>query len=447
MKEITTGRIQMNKLSTYRILFSQQNYDRLVYHKELKSFQNNIKGLLRDSNYTNQGKFKVGFYGDSHFINAALGPFAEMKLFKKNQYAFMTSQQAEATLLPPPPSFLEATDLLCLCLPPDTYCSVIDRLPPSYLERSVLVLPFRPDRRTMPRIFPKQDFSPVTMTPLYIYHCNDSKIKDFLTLAMTETLGCFGYDILYRCESRFLQTMASLPPSFFSVLPVESARIIAALRRNQTLRVVVPVVDPRLLAIVRANPEATVPSYLDVTSDTSPWLSMLKNTAEKALQRSSQYLVRELQTLCDHPRAHVYPVDGLDPDEIKQLPQKISAALRLPFKNTTTKHVAASVCDNHTGPIQGIPRASIFDRPEASAKISMLNSVLASMLDTLHYPRPGSSGYRCCSGVTGPQCIVPQINMYNRPLQKAVSGDSPPQMTAMGMIPQYRPSTTMTTAK
>jgi hypothetical protein len=35
----------------------------------------------------------------------------------------------------------------------------------------------------------------------------------------------------------------------------------------------------------------------------------------------------------------------------------------------------------------------------------------------------------------------------NRPLQKAVSGYSPPQMTAMGMIPQHRPPTTMTTAK
>ncbi len=36
---------------------------------------------------------------------------------------------------------------------------------------------------------------------------------------------------------------------------------------------------------------------------------------------------------------------------------------------------------------------------------------------------------------------------FNRPLQKAVSGYSPPQMTAMSMIPQHRPSTTMTTAK
>ena len=34
-----------------------------------------------------------------------------------------------------------------------------------------------------------------------------------------------------------------------------------------------------------------------------------------------------------------------------------------------------------------------------------------------------------------------------RPLQKAISGYSPPQMMAMGMIPQHRPSTTMTTAK
>ena len=37
--------------------------------------------------------------------------------------------------------------------------------------------------------------------------------------------------------------------------------------------------------------------------------------------------------------------------------------------------------------------------------------------------------------------------IVNRPLQKAVSGYSPPQMTAMSMIPQHRPSTTMTTAK
>ena len=35
----------------------------------------------------------------------------------------------------------------------------------------------------------------------------------------------------------------------------------------------------------------------------------------------------------------------------------------------------------------------------------------------------------------------------SRPLQKAVSGYSPPQMTAMSIIPQHRPSTTMTTAQ
>ncbi|WP_081429671.1 ATP-binding protein [Solidesulfovibrio magneticus] len=43
--------------------------------------------------------------------------------------------------------------------------------------------------------------------------------------------------------------------------------------------------------------------------------------------------------------------------------------------------------------------------------------------------------------------VYADVQVVNRPLQKAVSGYSPPQMMAMGMIPQHRPLTTMTMAK